>query len=303
MIFRAIGTACVLLTLVGVEGARQARHRVSRAGFLARTAALVSSSAPLLIPSLVLGDSKLPAQKAVGTRRDGIDLDASLGITWGGRRRCDAREVGCAADGGSAEMPKLAVPAGGGRPELPGICEVQLEVAGEERSLRFKLFEDAPSALTGDVQALLSNSLRRNGFTTSLAFGSVLQISRGRNVVLGTRSQSEAFARRKGLRKAPEDFEPFLGSAADSTPVTPADAAGLVGVRRTGLGEHLEISFTTASSAKAVEDFVVVGRVVDEESMETLSRLDITPVQRSLKNGQPLVKTAISRTAVRSEAP
>ena len=54
--------------------------------------------APLLLPGSALA-ADLPAQQATGNVRDGADIDAAIGITWGGRERCDANNPLCGPDG------------------------------------------------------------------------------------------------------------------------------------------------------------------------------------------------------------
>ena len=41
------------------------------------------------------GPADQRGQRAVGTPNKGVDLDAALGIPWGGRDRCDAADIEC----------------------------------------------------------------------------------------------------------------------------------------------------------------------------------------------------------------
>ena len=92
--------------------------------------------------------------------------------------------------------------------------------------------------------------------------------------------------------------------------------AGYVSVPRSGLGADFALTFstgepqtkadgaTTASSSslrrRAImeQESVVVGVLLDDESMAVLSRLDGLAVQRAYgKNGYPMVKTVVAESA------
>ena len=87
--------------------------------------------------------------------------------------------------------------------------------------------------------------------------------------------------------------------------------AGYVSVPRSGLGADFALTFSTgeppadgatASSSlrrRAMEqESVVVGVLLDDESMAVLSRLDGLAVQRAYgKNGYPMVKTVVAESA------
>ena len=90
--------------------------------------------------------------------------------------------------------------------------------------------------------------------------------------------------------------------------------AGYVSVPRSGLGADFALTFSTgepqtkadgatASSSslrRAImeQESVVVGVLLDDESMAVLSRLDGLAVQRAYgKNGYPMVKTVVAESA------
>ena len=91
--------------------------------------------------------------------------------------------------------------------------------------------------------------------------------------------------------------------------------AGYVSVPRSGLGADFALTFSTgepqtkadgatasssSSRRRAImeQESVVVGVLLDDESMAVLSRLDGLAVQRAYgKNGYPMVKTVVAESA------
>ena len=84
--------------------------------------------------------------RAVGTPNKELDLDAALGISWGGASRCDAADPTCVTDGGTGEFATAQpVPQPAGR--IGGVATLRISIAGnDEGLLRVGLYSETPVA-------------------------------------------------------------------------------------------------------------------------------------------------------------
>ena len=245
---------------------------------------------------------------------------------WGGYDRCDAADPSCGPDGQLiAPEDRAVLPA----PQLPeGLVitqEVELDIqVGKYAAgtLRIGLFGSVAPGAVRAVGELARGTYRGRPdvelYAASYAGGTVLNVERGESLEVGVEDFGVAYAKRRGLRKAPEDFEPparpTRDNLDDSTFMGPSHGlgAGLVSIPRSGLDADFGLTLTTLPSPTSEKDRrvaqldkknVVIGAVLDTASMELLSRLDNLPVQRAYgKNGKPMLKVAITgtREAVRS---
>jgi hypothetical protein len=94
------------------------------------------------------------------------------------------------------------------------------------------------------------------------------------------------------------------GSGGSGWSAVDASVAGFVSVPRSGLGTDFALTISTGSGKdpqqrRAMErDNVVVGVLLDDESMAVLSRLDSLAVQRAYgKNGYPMLRTVVTEAS------
>lgn len=273
--------------------------------FVLRTSIL----APLLISSSPSQSraADLPAQQATGNAIEGgIDIDDALGFKWGGKYRCDAREIGCGSDGKISDAIKTEPV-----PQLPvgmnttDICEMDIQIGKYEAgTLRMELFSPLAPTSVQALGLLFEDSYRQpkdSEYATGFTWGALTDIDKGASVSLGISrdQQSYAFARKKGLRKSPDDLTPMdppPRQKQESNDFFSSGMAGIVSVPRGGLGRDMEVTISTSATRnkRLDSDFCVVGRLVNEESMELLAQLDGMPVQRAYgKDGKPMLKVTI----------
>ena len=157
----------------------------------------------------------------------------------------------------------------------------------------------------------------------SLIVGGLLEyIYPERKLEFGVPSQSAAFAKRKGKSKAPEDFmaqprpKQAMTDDEDKIVVRKHDSAGLISVPRNGIGyanpnapddEAFSNSFGIISAADSSLDkkSKVIGQLVDEESMESITRLVALPTRKGItgvipgqNSGPPLVKVSVRSISI-----
>ena len=247
-------------------------------------------------PQGFLGNNDAAAQ-ATGNVREGADLDAALGITWGGRDRCDAANPLCGPDGQLRKEAASAAPV----PQLPAELKVTDEVEVDIQigrtavgTMRIGLFGEASPENVRNILLLCESRYRskpsdygtggtndtiashdpvfdhhhrqsiarRRPHLTALpstltgwTWGTATYVENGRSVSLGVarEDQGPALARRRNLRKAPEDFQPAERPPRNDDPVGEFDgsAAGFVSVPFGGLNNDLEIMISTRSAAAA----------------------------------------------------
>lgn len=161
--------------------------------------------------------------------------------------------------------------------------------------------------------------------TTPISFikgGNLQTIYPQNRLDFGIASQAIAYAKIKGLSKAPDTFIPqprpnkqgiFEEKSSRSHKVS-----GLLSIPQSGLGyggsglESEDEAFAsafeiTANNVPAMdrENRKVVGQLMDEQSMEFLARLASLPTQKGLKgiipgqnSGRPLVKVSVTSVTV-----
>lgn len=249
--------------------------------------------------------------RAVGTPNAGADIDAALGIPWGGKKRCDAADAECGADGASVDQRAPPPPeVVGGR--ATSVAEIVVSVAGkEEGTIRIGLFEDASPESSSVFAGMMRGDFETEGTTEPAGYadgGCDLTIRDPYVIMAAPREQQEIALRRKfGLRKTPDDFVPAAparGRFSDSSSSLRANAPGLLLTKATGPGERIEFALQTSRRRKNDDEFVVVvGAIMDDESMRLLTRLANVPVvaQRAAlggKAGKPIVKVGFPRTDV-----
>ena len=243
----------------------------------------------------------------------------ALGITWGGRDRCDASDPLCGPDGKlRGELPPPAPP-----PALPATAKVtdivELDVRIGKQSagtISIGLFGEASPENVRQVVLLCENRYRSKptDYPTGLTWGTATRVDQEDHSVslgLARDDQAAAYARRLDLRKAPDDFQP-----ADPPDQNEEDneltenIAGMVSVSKGGLSRDLELVLSSANSEPQADGFgalmeamkpkkVVVGAVLNSESMAILARLSSLPVQRYAgglpgRNGKPMLRVYIT---------
>lgn len=278
--------------------------------------------------------------RAAGNCLERGELDGALGWSWGAKDRCDAMDPRCGADGRlttDANAVKLPVPAKPTNLDITDVAEISLTIGRtEEARMRIGLYG-------GDAEAGVEQFLRflsRRGLTTQSDFviqngigvqtqpvsltrgGSVVLVVPGQRISFGVPLQSTAYARSKGLTKAGEDFvpQPRPKQFADFPVLRKHDAPGLISIPSKGIGyggtgfetddECYESAFSiTAAAVPSLdkEDRRVIGQLMDEESMSTLSRLANLPTKKGFKgiipgqtSGPPLLRVTLNDVEIQS---
>jgi hypothetical protein len=315
------------LTLVAVVGSlSSARPSAARA----------ASSAGVTVQRAVgSGEAKCRTQ---GNCLEVGELDGAVGWSWGGKDRCDPRDVNCGADGRVRSSPLVGQPvpdadaaAANAAASITHVAAIQLDVGRDETGvLRIGLYgNDCPGSVQETVDFLSSGlSTLRNenaiGALTrpvSLAVGGgVSNIVPALTVALGVPSQTVAYGRSRGLSKTtgfvPQP-RPDPGLTASDGTVRKHDAAGLVSVPKRGIGyggsgfegddEAYESAIlVTAAAAPALDSsHRVIGQILDPESMSFLERLATLPTKKGIKgvipgqsSGPPLLKVVVKQVVV-----
>lgn len=200
------------------------------------------------------------------------------------------------------------------RGEPTRIVELEVSIASRPAGvLRIGLF-DVPAA---DVFAALAvGELQTDPQDDEASFedGGVEFCLRPEKVTFSSppEVQELAFRRRKKLRKTPDDFQPVRlrpGDYSDlgTTLLSDDDASspGLLVTGSSGPGSRIEFTFLadpTPSQRRRPEN-IVLGALLDDDSMRLLDRLAHTPVvaDRAALGGKacrPIVKVTISRASL-----
>jgi len=291
-------------------------------------------SPPASAAELAIGSSERDCRKRGDCLETG-NLDGALGFNWGGRDRCAASDPTCTTGGAKVESLNavdFSPPSAPGGEAVSWIVSLTVEVARETAEVRIGLFGDSSRAdqllsvfsgkgfVTGPRLELepglgvTSSPLRVvDGAATLTALDTQTQ-----RMQFGIKSQAVSFARRQGLRKAPDDFvpqprpRPLPQEAAGPAALSSRPAPGLLLMDRRGLGwldEAVDddeafsslFELTGWGRDKAREDAgrVAVGKCMDEESMRVLHRLATLPVNKKFAGivgatkGPPLVGVKI----------
>ena len=235
--------------------------------------------------------------RATGNARSGIDIDAALGIAWGGRDRCDAADPLCGADGQRRDAPVEAASLPVVDSAVTKVTYLDVEVAGSPAGrITFGLYGDAGASQSTSVFAQLCDSgLRSGDYLLSWVKGAVLQlepdVDRRAVITLSMPDQAAAYARRMNLRKAPATFERLRLPRSNEGNALSHNQAGLLSVRRGGAGDDLEYSVTLRAEPRMDRDHVVIGQLMDAQSMSLLARLGALPARNNIGNaGSPIVR-------------
>ena len=145
--------------------------------------------------------------RAVGTPNKELDLDAALGISWGGASRCDAADPNCVTDGGTGEFATAQpVPQPAGR--IGGVATLRISIAGnDEGLLRIGLYSATPVA--SETFALLAQGAYKDTTESTPAGidGTTWKVEKPFVCLSQSASSQElAYRRRTGSRKTPADF-------------------------------------------------------------------------------------------------
>lgn len=234
-------------------------------------------------------------------------------------QRCDAEDIRCQQDGKLGDAPT-------GRPipkvtnKITHVVQIIIDV-GERREeagfIRFGLYgEDYPKStkemllfLTRGLSNMDEETLRNSigleyAPVTLTESGCVPTIYSGKAVDFGVPSQAKAFAKSRGVRTAGPNFVPQNRPTAIESEgsARPHNVAGLISIPSKGIGygggsgssidEAYESAFTITADATPTFDGKrrVIGQVIDDPSMQFLSRLASLPVQKgkgSNSNGLP----------------
>jgi hypothetical protein len=318
------------------------RQLIHRALMLVSVAGLSSAPTPARAGAATGG---VAVQRAVGSgeakcRTQGNclevgELDGAVGWSWGGKDRCDPRDVNCGADGRLRSSPLVGQPvpdAAGAGAFITHVAAIQLDVGRDETGvLRIGLFgNDCPGSVreaidflstTGLAAVRDENAIGAITRPVSLAVGGVVSsIVPSVTVGLGVPSQTVAYGRSRGLSKTtgfvPQPRPDPSLAASDGT-VRKHDSAGLVSVPKRGIGyggsgfegddEAFENAIVvTAAAAPALDSSNrVIGQILDPESMAFLERLSSLPTKKGIKgvipgqsSGPPLLKVVVKQVVV-----
>jgi cyclophilin family peptidyl-prolyl cis-trans isomerase len=276
------------------------------------------------------------------------EWDGAIGWGWGGKDRCDPTDPRCGTDGRLRETPIVGKPVPA-LPLLDAdiplqfthVAALQIEIGRNEVGVLKMGFygNEAPRAVQQIVDFLSQSgftaigqsssslgrtqpavSLRRGGIVTSIVPNTAIEF--------GVPLQSVAYAKSMGRSKVDEAFVPQPRPPKDASPLftkrtRPHDSAGLISIPEKGLGyggtgfesddECYESSFLI--TAQAVPDLdrqnrVVIGQILDAESMAFLERLANVPTKRGIRgvipgqtSGPPLPKVVVQQIQVSNVSP
>lgn len=250
--------------------------------------------------------------RAVGTpNADGVDIDAALGIAWGGKSRCDAADPTCSTNGAVLSEVQVSPP-----PQIEGatvtaVAELEVSIASRlEGTLQVGLFGEQAPVVTSIFADLAAGTFQSDPDCAPTGFiegGSEITIKAPYVVIAAPPELQEiALRRRLGLRKTPDDFVAAKPPKVIDAPILTANTAGVLSTKKTGPGDRLEFAIQYEPAKKIASDRLVLGALMDEDSMRLLRRLATVPVvaQRAAlggKAGKPIVKVSILRTSIFSE--
>jgi cyclophilin family peptidyl-prolyl cis-trans isomerase len=277
------------------------------------------------------------------------EWDGAVGWGWGGKDRCDPTDPRCGADGRLRETPIVGKPVPlvpTVDADIPvrftHVAALQIEIGRSEVGVLKMGFygSEAPRAVEQMVDFLSESgftaistsssslgrtqpavSLRRGGIVTSIVPTTAIEF--------GVPLQSVAYARSLGRSKVDEAFVPqprppkVDSSSLFTKKIRPHDSAGLISIPEKGLGyggtgfesddECYESAFLI--TAQAVPDLdrqnrVVIGQILDAESMAFLERLANVPTKRGIRGvipgqtfGPPLPKVLVRQIQVSMVSP
>ena len=271
------------------------------------------------------------------------ELDGAIGWGWGGKDRCDPNNPRCGTDGKLREtdivgqpvpkVPTIISTTGDSVPiRFTHIAAIQIEIGrGEVGVLKMGLYgNEFPENVQQFVNFLSETgfqtssdastfgrqqppvTLRRGGIVTSIVPTKVIE--------LGVPVQSMAYARSLGRSKVDETFvpQPRPKDVIPTTkPLRTHECAGLISMPKKGLGyggtgfesddECYESAFLiTANPVPTLDkDQLVIGQILDADSMAFVERLANIPTKRGIRgvipgqtSGPPLPKVVIREVQV-----
>lgn len=282
-----------------------------------------------------------PKTRAVGSGEEACRInnncwetgewDGAIGWSWGGRDRCDPADPQCGPDGKRFSSPLGGQPVPQPRAKITHVASLRLDIGRdglESGILRLGLYGDDFPELVEEMVCLLTPSglstLARDANAlgiktqpvTLASGGSVTSIAPGVSVSFGVPSQANAFGRSRGLSRT-DGFVPQPRPSPVQSSVSlkswKHDAAGLVSVPRLGLGYNKisetddavfaeAFAITTATSPRLDAPNIVIGQILDDNSMAFLARLSNLPTQKGLlgvipgqTSGPPLLKVSVKQ--------
>lgn len=296
---------------------RSSLHRISALATIAAGAEPCNAAVERAV-----GGSELKCQQ-VGNCLESLELDGAIGWTWGGKRRCDASDPKCGADGQILlDGEERIIPP---VPDLLGnkithVVEMDFVIGREKEqgTMRMGLYGEANSQLVGQLldffdegeglvvtSRLLLDDGPYGAFTAPLFFpigGALTAIYPNQRIEFGIPSQAAAYARSKGRSKAGEDFvpQPRPPKIVNDGNTRKHDCAGLLSISSSGLGyggtglESTDQAFASAFQVTATavpamdsESRTVVGQAIDIETMALIQRLASIPTNKGIKGIVP----------------
>jgi hypothetical protein len=275
--------------------------------------------------------------RAAGNCLQRGELDGALGWSWGAKERCDAADPRCGADGQLSSAVTLPVPSNPTNLDITHVAEISVSIGrNEEAVMRIGLYgRDAEASveqflrflsrrgLTTTSELVFQNGMGVESMPVSLARGGTLgRIVPGNRIYFGVPLQSLTYARSKGLSKAGQNFVPQpRPKELVGVPVLRLhDEAGLISIPSKGIGyggtgfesedECFETAFSITAKAQPAmnKDNRVIGQLMDEASMLSLSRLSNLPTKKGFKgvipgqtSGPPLLRVAVNDVEIQPQ--
>uniref|UniRef100_A0A7S3QJA2 PPIase cyclophilin-type domain-containing protein n=1 Tax=Chaetoceros debilis TaxID=122233 RepID=A0A7S3QJA2_9STRA len=269
--------------------------------------------------------------REAGNCLENFDLDGAVGWKWGGKDRCDATDPLCGSDGQMRDAPPQGEPVPTSECKVTNVLDIDIVIGKKEKgTLSVGLYGEACPAsvaqmvdfLTGGIvttsKLMLEDGYGVSTAPVSLKYGGALNVIYPQNRLdFGIVSQGLSYAKGYRLNKIPDDFvaqpRPNLDDISKEKSVRTHSIAGLISIPKNGIGyggsgiESEDEAFAsafeiTASNVPAMdrEQRKVIGQLMNESSMQLLSRLASLPTKKGFKGiipgqnaGPPLLKTNI----------
>ena len=224
-----------------------------------------------------------------------LDGKGTQPLIWGGRERCDPTDAACAA-GGQLETGDQQQPVPSKPLEASAKVAFDVSIAGQlAGTLTVGLDRSAGPASVETFLQLCRGTLisREDQEPASFQSSKAASVQRDKVVVLGdlTRlggSLELVRGRTKPLRV------PVQPPSNDDTNTISHDQAGLLSVRRGG--GSFQFMLTPRANPDLDRDNLVIGKIIDEDGMQLLARLNSLPVNNY--DGAPLAKVQVSAVRV-----
>jgi cyclophilin family peptidyl-prolyl cis-trans isomerase len=257
----------------------------SRRALLALAAAL---PAPLLPASAA---DRITAQSV------GIDnketLSGAVGIIWGGRERCDPTDPVCTAGGVETDAAASAREVPKPRAAVTERFGMDVLIAGESvGQLKLGVYRDAAPDSCDTFSQLARGTLVSDpdDVPATLERSTAVRVLKGREVQLGALTVPNGQLRLVSGKTRPQRFSVVPPRNKDTNTLS-HDAAGLLSVRRGG--GSFSFLLTPDANPALDREWIVIGQVLDNESMQILARLNSLPTNNY--DQTPLAKMKIER--------